>query len=238
MSRKIIFCLLAAFCILPIAAQDDSIMTVEEAYLSSAESMIIKELAGATGRDSKQVALQYIEEAVDRGNLSPDVFEALRSLAGEGVFTSITENGRVVNNYPDIRMKACELLGKTGSAEAVKTLVTVLYVDNEPSVITTAVKALGDIGNNDNNEVVGMINWITRKFDAIMPTSSLAFEILNAFEKLAPSIENKNETIESIVRIASNYNYITPVRTRAYEVLKVVQESGSNSGSQSAASGS
>ena len=42
----------------------DSIMTVEEAYLSSAEGVIIKELAQSGGRDGKQVALHPIQEIV------------------------------------------------------------------------------------------------------------------------------------------------------------------------------
>ena len=236
-TRKIIFCLLAALLVLPLAAQEeDSIMTVEEAYLSNTESVIIKELARSTGRDAKQVALQYIEEAIDGGRTSADIMEVLRDLAGEGVFYTVRENGRVTNNYPDIRMKACELLGKTGSQDAVKTLVSVLYVDSEPSVATAAVKALCEIGSNENDEVINMINWIARKFDVVMPTSSLAFEILNAIEKFAPSIENKTETIENLVRIASNYNYITPVRNRAFEVLKIVQSGSTDSSSQSTAS--
>ena len=50
-----------------------------------------------------------------------------------------------------------------------------------------------------------MINWVTRKFDIILPTSSLALEILNAYEKLAPSVKNKSPMVASIIRIASNY---------------------------------
>lgn len=228
------------FLILPVTAQQtqstdtsqeesDSIMTVEEAYLSSAEGVIIKEMARAEGRDAKQVALQYIEEAIDNGRQSQEMFDALKILAGEGMLTVVRENGRVANNYPDIRLKACELLGKTGSEEAVPILISVMYVDNEPSVISAAVKALGDIGSNENDEVVEMVNWIARKFDIILPTSSLAYEILNTYEKLAPNVENKSGMLENILRIASNYNYVTPVRNRAYEVLKSIHSSG-NSG--------
>ena len=233
MSKKIIFSLLAAFCVLPLAAQDDSIMTVEEAYLSSAESVIIKELGRTTGRDAKQVALQYIEEAINGGRMSSDVMDVLKELSGEGVFNTVRENGRVVNNYPDVRMKACELLGKVGTKEAVKTLVSVLYVDSEPSVVTSAVKALCEIGDNENNEVVSMINWIARKFDVVLPTSSLALEVLNAYEQFAPSVENKTEIIENLVRIVNNYNYVTPVRNRAQEVLRIVQSSGNSGSSRS-----
>ena len=170
------------------AEGSDSIMTVEEAYLNSVEGVIIKELATSEGRDSKMVALQYIENAIGAGRTSEDIQVALDSLASEGITSVVKENGRTMNNFPDVRMKACELLGKMGTTEAKDTLITVMYSDNEPAVITAAVRSLGELGYNDNDEVVEMINWITRKFDIILPTSSLALEVLNTYEKLAPVI--------------------------------------------------
>jgi hypothetical protein len=206
----------------------DSIMTVEEAYLNSVEGTIIRELAVAEGKDNKQVALQYIENAINSGRTGDDIQASLDVLASEGIGSVVRENGRTMNNYPDVRAKACELLGKMGTTKAKDTLIAVMYSDNEPMVITSAVKSLGELGYNDNDEVVDMINWITRKFDIILPTSSLALEVLNTYEKLAPNVKNKSGMVESIVRIASNYNYVTPVRNRAYEVLKKV--SGTNGG--------
>ena len=100
--------------------------------------------------------------------------------------------------------------------------MTVMYTDNEPVVIMEAVKSLGDLGYNNNDEVVDMINFINRKFDIINPQSSLALEVLNAYEKLAPTVKNKRGMTESIMRIANNFNYITPVRNRALEVLKSI----------------
>lgn len=209
------------------AQEADSIMTVEEAYLNSVEGVIINELATADGRDNKMVALQYIENAIDSGRKTEDIQAALDSLASEGINSVVKESNRTMNNYPDVRMKACELLGKMGSEAAKDSLVAVMYSDNEPSVIMAAVKSLGEIGINENDEVIDMINWITRKFDIILPTSSLALEILNTYEKIAPTVQNKSGMIENIIRIASNYNYVTPVRNRAYEVLKSVSGNGS-----------
>lgn len=208
------------------AEGSDSIMTVEEAYLNSVEGVIIKELATSEGRDSKMVALQYIENAIGSGRTSEDIQVALDSLAAEGITSVVRENGRTMNNYPDVRMKACELLGKMGTTEAKDTLITVMYSDNEPAVITSAVRSLGELGFNDNDEVVEMINWITRKFDIILPTSSLALEVLNTYEKLSPNVQDKSGMISAIIRIANNYNYVTPVRNRAYEVLKTVSGNG------------
>lgn len=214
--------------------QTDSIMTVEEAYLNSVEGVIIKELASSEGRDNKQVALQYIQNAIESGRTSEDIQVALNNLATEGIKSVTRENGRTINNYPDVRVQACTLLGKMGTTQAKDTLVSVMYADNEPMVITAAVKSLGELGFNDNDEVVDIITWITRKFDIILPTSSLALEVLNTYEKLGPNVTNKTGMVESIVRIANNYNYITPVRNRAYEVLKSVSGSASNSKNGSA----
>ena len=64
-----------------------------------------------------------------------------------------------------------------------------------------------------------MVNWINKKFDVVNPTSSLALEILNAYEKIATIVKDKTGLVEGIMRIASNYSYVTPVRKRAQEVL-------------------
>ena len=201
---------------------DESLMTVEEAYLNSIEGVIIKEMVSSEGRDTKLVALQYIQDAIEKGKVSQDIERTLDSLATVGLSTVVYENGRAMNNYPDIRIKACELLGKLGTKEAMKTLVRVMYADNEPSVVTAAVHSVGELGFNDGDEAVDMINWINRKFDIINPTSSLALEILNTYEKLLSKVENKKSMVDGIIRIASNYSYVTPVREKALSLLKSV----------------
>ena len=206
-------------------AQDqssDSMMTVEEAYLNSMAGIILREMVLSEGRDAKFVALQVIEEAIEGGRVTPELQEALDSLATVGLTSVVRENGRLANNYPDVRREACRLLGKVKNEQAKKSLMTVMYTDNEPVVIMEAVKSLGELGFNNNDEVVDMINFINRKFDIINPTSSLALEVLNAYEKLAPTVKNKRGMTESIMRIANNFNYITPVRNRALEVLKSI----------------
>ena len=202
--------------------KDESLMTVEEAYLNSIEGVIIKEMVTSEGRDTKLVALQYTQDAIEKGKISADVERALDNLATVGLSTVVYENGRQMNNYPDIRMKACELLGKVGTKEAMKTLVRVMYAENEPSVVSSAVHSLGELGFNNGDEAVEMINWINKKFDVINPTSSLALEILTTYEKLLSKVENKKPMVEGIMRIASNYSYVTPVREKALSLLKTV----------------
>jgi len=194
--------------------------TVEDEYLSNVEGVIIRELSQADDRDNKLVSLQYIEEALTAGRSSPDIQQALDSLAGEGITTESRTNGRLMNNFPDVRAKACDLLSMIPTEESKTTLVKIALADNEPMVVTAAVRSLGEIGINNNDEVVSTIIWAQKKFAALNPTSSLAFEILLAYEKIAETVEDKSPMIQSISAIASNYTYATPVRTKAYELLK------------------
>ncbi len=202
--------------------------TVENEYLSNVEDVIISELSSSEDYDNKLVALQYLESAIEDGRSSPEMSLALEQLSSEGVSYQARTNGRVVNNFPDIRAKACDLLSKIPTTESKNTLVKVIDTDNEPMVLTAAARSLGEIGMNDNNEVVIALAKAQTKNAVLNPTSSLAFEILVAFEKLAPVTDDKSYMLQSLTAIASNHNYVRPVRLKALDVLKNLQGSGSS----------
>lgn len=205
--------------------------TVEDEYLSNVEDIIITELAASEDYDNKLVALQYLENAVNEGRSSPDMVAALDSLAGEGVKTQSRTNGRVMNNFPDVRAKACDILGAIPTEESKKTLLSIMSEDQEPMVVASAVRSLGNIGlNSEKDEVVATINFISHKFNAMNPTSSLALEILCAYEKLAPNVTDKGEMIKSIAEIASNGSYVLPVRQKALGMLRSFQTVANGNG--------
>ncbi len=199
--------------------------SVEELYLSNVQDVIITELAHSQDYDNKLVALQYLEESVKDGTVTEEQRAAMQSLAGEGITTKARTNGRLVNNFPDIRAKACDLLGKVPSKESKDTLITITTEDAEPMVVSAAVRSLGEIGMNDNDEVLAAIEFIQHKYAALNPTSSLADDILSAYEKLAPTAIDRNALIQSISEIAANYRFATPVRLKALNLLRDLQSS-------------
>ncbi|MBQ8384111.1 MAG: HEAT repeat domain-containing protein [Spirochaetaceae bacterium] len=209
--------------------------TVEEEYLSSVEDVIIRELADTDDRDNKLVSLQYIRGAIEGGRTSPDIIYALESLAGEGISSQARTNGRLMNNFPDVRAEACELLGQVKTEEAKTILVKTALADNEPTVVAAAVRSLGDIGINEKDEVVSTIIWVQKKYATLNPTSSLAHEILFAYEKLGDSVEDKSPMIQSISAIASNYTFVPAVRQKAYDLLR--QLTGVSSSNSNRSSG-
>lgn len=204
----------------------ESETSVENEYLNDIDSEIIMSLANSDEYDNKLVALEYLTNAIDEGNTSAGVLQALDKLAGEGVTNETRNRGRLVNNFPDIRRQACFLLAKVPTEHSKNTLVSIAMADTEPMVVAAAVRSLGDIGLNKNDEVVNAIAFANRRNEVLNPTSSLALEVLNAFEVLQDSTENKKTMLDAIARIAVDYNYVTPVRQKAYKLLKAMSDSG------------
>lgn len=211
--------------------------TVEESYLQeSLETMIIREQAYADSKDMKLVALQYIRQAIDEGRMNPEIGKALQYLAAETsmVVTRAAGVGRVLNNYPDVRREACLLLGEFKTPEAKDTLLRVSLSDNEPMVIAAALRSLGRIGINDNDDVTQAIAFIVNRFDILMPDNSLAFDSLVALEMLADAQGGLKDpsAIRAIMRI-SDGSYIAPVRQKARDLLLKLRRMDAAGGSSS-----
>ncbi len=202
--------------------------SVESEYLSNTEDVIISELANSDQRDNKLVALQYLENAVNSGKVTQDMLTSLDRLAGEGVTTQSRTLGRLDNNFPDIRAKACDILAKIPTEDSKNALTKIAVADNEPMVQTAAIRALGEIGLNDNDDVVNLIAFVNHKNQAVNPTSSMALEVLNTYEKLAGTVKNKKQMLDSIAQIAADYHYVTPVRKQALELLDKLRSGKTN----------
>jgi len=227
--RFAILIIAAVISVSNVAAQSNNEMTVEESYLrETIELMIIRETARASTREQKEVALQYIGEAIERGNKNDDIRQTLEFLSREGRRSVAMESGRVVNNFPDIRRQSAKYLGQLGTEEARQTLLQICQYENEPMVLQEAIKSLGDIGVvDDNNDTFIFISWVFDRFDNLNPDNIMAIATIDTFEKIA----KKNNGIRSPEAIAtlrriSEGHYITPVKERAMQLLSDLRRYG------------
>ncbi|MDR1636410.1 MAG: HEAT repeat domain-containing protein [Treponema sp.] len=194
---------------------------MEQSYLQeSVEMIIIREQSRTDSRDQKMIALEYIGDAISRGNTGEEVRSALEYLSLEGTVNKARENGRLVNNYPDVRTKAATYLGELGTPEAKDALIKIVMADTEPMVLAEAVKSLAKIGLNDNEETANAIAWIVSRFDVLNPDNLLALSAIEAFEKIAAKSGGIKDpsVIRVLMRIADG-RYIPPVRDRAKQAL-------------------
>jgi hypothetical protein len=240
MKRTLALLLIITLALAAAAAQKSAASgekTVEEAYLTETyEGKIIMEHAQADTKNMKQDALIYIKEAIDGGRKGEDIYKALDYLALDGTTIVIREGGvgRVKNNFPDVRAKACEYLGLLGTENAKQTLVKVVYAENEPMVISSAIRALGTIGDNTGDQVSETIAYVVNRYDVLQPDNTLAFEALVAIERIADKNNGINDpgAIRMVMRIADG-NYITPVKTKAKEILSKLRKYSAQAASKS-----
>lgn len=226
--RVSILIIAAAITVSVAAAQSSNDMTPEESYLQeSIEIMIIRETARASTREQKFLALEYIGDAIERGSTNDEIRQTLEFLSREGRRTLAMENGRVVNNFPDVRRQSAKFLGQMGTEEARRTLLEILQFENEPMVLQEAIKSLGDIGTIDNNDSLVIISWVVSRFDNLNPDNLMALATIDAFEKIARRNNGLNspEAIATLARISEG-NYITPVKERARMLLSELRTYG------------
>jgi hypothetical protein len=220
MKRSVVILVLAVIPLFLLSAQNGE-MSVEESYLQeSVENMIIRQQSRANSREMKMVALSYIGDAISRGNTGNEVRQALEYLGLEGTLNRGRENGRLINNFPDVRREAVKYLGRIGTVEAKDTLLKIIYYDDEPMVLQEAVKSLTDIGNDDGGKTVSTIAWILKKFDNTNPNDLLAFMAIEAFEKFAANSDGLKDpdAIEMLLRIADG-RYTGVVKEKAKAVI-------------------
>lgn len=220
-----------------VAAQEDEgePQTIEELYLSQEiELQIIRSQALASGREMKQLALQGIRNMVESGTLTEGnerVLIVLDALASEGTSRVVREGGMVVNNYPDVRREAVELLGEVGGEAARNTLLEVVIDDPEPMVVSSAIYGLGLIAERGGDaeaitESAEYIAWVLRSNTMkAAPDNNLAFASLLSLERLAAASADPlgPEVVTAIIEVASA-NYIRSVRLKALMLLETLRD--------------
>jgi len=204
------------------SGNSSSEMSIEESYLQEAiELMIIRETSRADSREQKLIALEYIASAIDRGNNSDEIRATLEYLSMEGTSNRVREKGRLMNDYPEVRRAAAKYLGTLGTPEAKSALIRICTTENEPMVLQEAVKSLGMIGTNDNDDAVAAIVWIANRFNnTTAPDNLLALATVDALDKIAQRSKGIKDpgAIQLLIKIAEG-SYAPPVKERAKQAL-------------------
>jgi hypothetical protein len=235
-SAKVLFLFLSGLLAPLLWAQE---MSAEDAYLKDTEEIkIITELASSSSRAQKESAIEYINERISSGDATEEDVKILASLTMDGILNKSRANGRVINNFPDIRAVAVESLGKIKGKDlqkdAQRSLLAVCSLDNEPWVVGEAINSLVAIGIADEKDVALLTVCNTfYNYDAINPDNRLANSVIDFMENynssgLISTFAGKLRASEILRQISSNYVYIYQVRQRAEDVSKKLQKGSSS----------
>ena len=198
--------------------------TIEELFLKSVEFQIVREKAFSGDYDLKMNALDDLEKKINDGSFAGNdqqVEFVLEYLAMEGSGSKVREAGRVVNNFPEVRRRAANLLGRLGTDDADNALLRVTLIDDEPIVKAEAVYGLGVIGRNPNGEVVQVLTYAYANEDQARPDNNLGYAYCLALEKISKTSGSISDpaAYQLLLKIAQG-NYLRTVRTKALQVLE------------------
>ena len=199
-------------------------MTIEELFLKSIEFQILREKAASDDREIKLSALDDLEKRISEGLSSSDAEQVefiLEYLGLEGSGRISRQNGHQINDFPEVRKRAAQLLGRVGTEESKDALIRILLIDDEPMVKSEAAYALGTLGMNQNNETVQAIEFAYNMEDPQQPDQNFGYAICLAIEKLSqktPGGLKDPGAYRLLVKIAQG-DYLRTVKTKALQVL-------------------
>lgn len=198
--------------------------TVEDIYLqSSVEVQVVRSLVSEQGREQKIKALEYIANMVEANKVndkSLDVISLLDELGSEGTSKEVRVNNRLVNDFPEVRRQAAELLGAVGGEKSKEILLNMAIKDKEPMVIAEAVYSLGRIGGDNTGRIETIIASLVKSQDAVRPDNNFAYAAISALEMIGKSRSGqvRPDVFVALIQIAQG-NYIRAVRTKAIKIL-------------------
>jgi len=192
----------------------------------------LRDSVGPDGLDTRNKMLKEIGEAVARGDISDEIFTALDYMSKEGLSNKTIRQGQLLNDYYTVRRQVAAQLGKIGSAKAVDILILLCRNETNLDVLRETIRALGDIGSNENGSTVSNILFKLRGFNERPPDSDVERVILAAVEAF-DNIDKKNnglanqskEVQEFLDNVSRNKRFPkrqnqVPVDERAKQVLE------------------
>lgn len=235
MKKNSLFFAIFFLCIAALFAQQEETKekgkekTVEEEYLESIEIQIINTRARAIERSEKISALDAIEKIVEEERVSSkneaQLVAVLSGLAGEGTNNIQRSRGRVINNFPIIRARACVLLGKIGGKAAGSALVNILLSENNPTVLADCVFALGSENVEVDSATIRAIAYVIKSHDILHPDNTFALYAIKALEKIAEKNQGikEFEVYVALIQITQGM-YINKVKIAANNLLEKLGE--------------
>jgi len=229
--RLFSFMLTVFFIVSAAAAQDSSGTASKQASLNL---MVFKGIYGADGLTIRKNTLKSISDAVEQGNTSDEIYDALEYLSMEGLKNRTMQRGQLLNDYPSVRRDVARELGKIGTEKAADILIQVCRNETAFDAQREAINALGNIGINDNGKTIDAILSIPklRSYD-VQSTTDIDFERLvssaiDAFDKIDKKndgIGNRSQKVQEFLDGLSKKHFpkrgdLTPIHDRAKHVLE------------------
>ncbi len=167
-----------------------------ETYRDNADFLILDQMVHNKDPEMKEMALYEITRGLSTTAVVPPYYEYfLSDLASEGTLRAEIEYGRVINDFPEIRSSAVELLGEIGTLRSSNLLVQLLRYEYDSAVQKKMIAALGALMTDKNGDATAAISQVVLKDlhgkespnPRLAETALLALEAIRRYNGLMPN---------------------------------------------------
>jgi PQQ-like domain len=150
--------------------------------------LYLQGLLSAGGRGGVELFLSEVERRTASGTLSGSrwyVARQLEGVVGFGLITQVRQNQQLINDFPDLRARAADLLARIGSIGSRAALLRSVAAETDSVALAAEVHALGELASDgDGASVAAIVRAFSRRADA-PPDARLASAAVGALGRIA-----------------------------------------------------
>jgi outer membrane protein assembly factor BamB len=190
---------------------------------SNPDYLYLQGLLGAPGRDGVQLFLSEVSRRVSSRTLAGSRWYAARqleSVVGYGLITQVRQNQKLVNDFPDLRAQAADLLGRIGSIGSRAALLRAVGAETDGVALAAEVHALGALASDGDGASLAAIARAFNRRAGGPPDERLASAVVDALGRIARyegSLEDPSAL--SILIAVSGGSYADAARAAASAIL-------------------
>lgn len=194
--------------------------TVQPYWNSYPDYLLLSALMAEQSRESRILALDIIEERIGERRYPPFYGDFLRIIATEAYERPLMAGTRVVNDYPELRFRAVELLSREARLSSRQALIAAVREEWDRDIRIRAIQGLGRIGSDADGRATRVIaslideRAVERDFPLCRTGMQALAEILR-YQGRAPD----RMLYESAIRVYRG-SHDTEARRKALEILR------------------
>jgi outer membrane protein assembly factor BamB len=200
-----------------------------EALLSMIpDYLYLQSLTAVGNRDTLMLLLLEIRKRIETHTIGKSTWYVVRLLerfSGEGVLNPVYRNKRVINDYPEVRAEAADLLGMIGSTSSRHVLVQGIGTEMDTFALAAEIAALGSLASDSDGSSSRAIAGAVSLAGMFPPDFRVAAAAVDALDRIA-AYEGGMEEPAAIAALFAIYRGEFPqqIRARALSVLRRTRE--------------
>ena len=202
---------------------DEGWVTTQNAKINK---QVIQSMATSGDPQIKAILLNELALDIDSGKTAKGdtaSIATLKTVVLEGLYSiDVTESSNT-KTLPEIKVRACRLLGKVGGDEAKDVLIELIKNEQEPVVLAEAMLALGELKIAlIEYDFIIIANQI-RTQDLTTRDNYFASSVISCVQSLygAGQVFDQPDFLRSLISIAEG-TYLKSVREYAWSVIEML----------------